>query len=284
MPSRVEAAERARGSASSTSRPARTGLPVVAGNVGGALDAVVDGETGLLVDPRSPEAVADALIELLHDRERARRMGTRRLGARPVALVGADRCRCRGSARLRCPRDEGPLRQSHVAGERSRAVAARADRAGPRDAEVVLACPPGDLTERARALGITTVDLSLPGLGFSSNVLSAAVRIARAGLHVRMLARREGADVVHAASPRAGLLVACCLLTPPRRVVDVRDVLPPGAKAAAVRWTLRLTADLIVFNSSFTRRRFGPTRPARAAVSVSAGRRRAAARASAAIA
>ena len=81
-----------------------------------------------------------------------------------------------------------------------------------------------------------------------------------------MLARREGADVVHAASPRAGLLAACCLLTPPRRVVDVRDVLPGGAKAAAVRWTLRLTADLIVFNSRFTRDRFGLTRPAGAAV------------------
>lgn len=51
------------------------GLPVVAGNVGGAVDAVVDGETGLLVDPTSSVAVADALTELLLDRGRARRMG-----------------------------------------------------------------------------------------------------------------------------------------------------------------------------------------------------------------
>ncbi|MGD0455988.1 MAG: glycosyltransferase family 4 protein, partial [Solirubrobacteraceae bacterium] len=34
------------------------GKPVVAGNVGGALDAVIDGETGLLVDPTDPVAVA----------------------------------------------------------------------------------------------------------------------------------------------------------------------------------------------------------------------------------
>jgi phosphatidylinositol alpha-1,6-mannosyltransferase len=51
------------------------GLPVVAGNVGGTLDAVLDGETGLLVDPTDNVAVADALTTLLTDRERAERMG-----------------------------------------------------------------------------------------------------------------------------------------------------------------------------------------------------------------
>jgi phosphatidyl-myo-inositol dimannoside synthase len=50
-------------------------LPVVAGNVGGALDAVVHGETGLLVDPTSSVAIADALTQLLLDESLARRMG-----------------------------------------------------------------------------------------------------------------------------------------------------------------------------------------------------------------
>lgn len=49
--------------------------PVVAGRVGGALDAVQNGVTGLLVDPEDPAAVADALISLLENPERARRMG-----------------------------------------------------------------------------------------------------------------------------------------------------------------------------------------------------------------
>lgn len=51
------------------------GLAVVAGRDDGAQDAVVDGETGLLVEPTDPQAVAAALIELLCDRRRAERMG-----------------------------------------------------------------------------------------------------------------------------------------------------------------------------------------------------------------
>jgi phosphatidylinositol alpha-1,6-mannosyltransferase len=47
------------------------GLPVLAGNVGGALDAVAHGKTGLLVDPTDPAAVAAGLTRLLVDRELA---------------------------------------------------------------------------------------------------------------------------------------------------------------------------------------------------------------------
>jgi phosphatidyl-myo-inositol dimannoside synthase len=51
------------------------GLPAVAGNVAGALDAVVHGETGLLVDPTDHVAVADALTTLLDDADLAARLG-----------------------------------------------------------------------------------------------------------------------------------------------------------------------------------------------------------------
>jgi len=54
-----------------------TGLPVVAGDSGGAPDAVVPGQTGLVVDGRSPAEVADALIGLLKDPAGARAMGER---------------------------------------------------------------------------------------------------------------------------------------------------------------------------------------------------------------
>jgi phosphatidylinositol alpha-1,6-mannosyltransferase len=45
------------------------GVPTVAGNVGGAVDAVDDGVTGVLVDPTDHLAVAGALIRLLTDRD-----------------------------------------------------------------------------------------------------------------------------------------------------------------------------------------------------------------------
>ena len=51
------------------------GLPVVAGDVGGARDAVIQGKTGLLVDPEDHVAVADALVSVLRDRELAERLG-----------------------------------------------------------------------------------------------------------------------------------------------------------------------------------------------------------------
>jgi phosphatidyl-myo-inositol dimannoside synthase len=51
------------------------GKPVVAGNVGGALDAVSDGESGLLVDPLDSVAVAEAIAALLLDPALARRLG-----------------------------------------------------------------------------------------------------------------------------------------------------------------------------------------------------------------
>jgi phosphatidylinositol alpha-1,6-mannosyltransferase len=52
-----------------------TGLPVVAGDSGGAPDAVLDGTTGFVVGGREPEALVRRLAELLEDRGLAARMG-----------------------------------------------------------------------------------------------------------------------------------------------------------------------------------------------------------------
>ncbi|MGZ8651674.1 MAG: glycosyltransferase family 4 protein [Actinomycetota bacterium] len=49
--------------------------PIVVGDSGGARETVVDGETGLIVDGRDVDQVADAIAGLLADPERARRMG-----------------------------------------------------------------------------------------------------------------------------------------------------------------------------------------------------------------
>jgi len=49
--------------------------PVVVSNAGGLPEAVAPGETGLIGPAGDPEALAEALVSLLTDRERARKMG-----------------------------------------------------------------------------------------------------------------------------------------------------------------------------------------------------------------
>ncbi|MEY4151143.1 MAG: hypothetical protein RJB28_210 [Actinomycetota bacterium] len=51
------------------------GLPVIAGNSGGAPDAVLPGKTGVVVDGTSEKEIADAAIHLLSDMSRSREMG-----------------------------------------------------------------------------------------------------------------------------------------------------------------------------------------------------------------
>jgi phosphatidylinositol alpha-1,6-mannosyltransferase len=53
------------------------GLPVIAGNSGGAPDAVVQGVTGLVVNGKDQHAVAMSIATLLNDQEKAREMGRR---------------------------------------------------------------------------------------------------------------------------------------------------------------------------------------------------------------
>jgi phosphatidylinositol alpha-1,6-mannosyltransferase len=57
---------------------AACGVPQIAGDSGGAADAVADGETGIVVRrPREPDEVAAALRSLLDDDERRGAMGCR---------------------------------------------------------------------------------------------------------------------------------------------------------------------------------------------------------------
>lgn len=50
-------------------------LPVIATRVGGIPEMVIDGETGLLIPPNSPEALLEAIRQLGKDPERRKRMG-----------------------------------------------------------------------------------------------------------------------------------------------------------------------------------------------------------------
>jgi glycosyltransferase involved in cell wall biosynthesis len=63
------------------------GLPAVASAAGGAREVVADGETGFLVPPDDPDAVASAVGTLADDRDRLAEMGVaarRRFEAHPT--------------------------------------------------------------------------------------------------------------------------------------------------------------------------------------------------------
>lgn len=53
--------------------PLLSGIPVVATNVGGLPDLIEHGETGWLVPPRDPKALAEAMLDALRNPEEARR-------------------------------------------------------------------------------------------------------------------------------------------------------------------------------------------------------------------
>lgn len=54
---------------------AMAGKPAIAGRAGGATEAIVDGQTGILVDPRDGEEIAQAIRTLLTNTERAEQIG-----------------------------------------------------------------------------------------------------------------------------------------------------------------------------------------------------------------
>lgn len=49
--------------------------PVIGGNSGGIPDAVVDGETGILVDPLDIDQISDVVVKMLSDKEYASKLG-----------------------------------------------------------------------------------------------------------------------------------------------------------------------------------------------------------------
>ncbi len=56
---------------------AALGKPIIATAVDGIMEVIEDGKTGLLVPPRDPRALADAIISLLRDQDRAKRLAER---------------------------------------------------------------------------------------------------------------------------------------------------------------------------------------------------------------
>jgi glycosyltransferase involved in cell wall biosynthesis len=126
----------------------------------------------------------------------------------------------------------------------------------PRSVAAAIACPPGELAERARAAGVPT--FAIAGTDGSlrlhpRHTTSALAQMSRAALSLRGLVRRLRPDVVHANSLRAGMVAGLAgRLGAPRPVVHVRDCMPATPLADAVRSFVSSSAGLIIANSQYT--------------------------------
>ena len=120
---------------------------------------------------------------------------------------------------------------------------------------VSAAVPAGDLALALADRGIPVHRIRGTDASFRLHPIHTAralAELALAGTEVRTIARREGADLIHANTTRAGLiaLIAHRLGGPPV-LVHVRDWVPPGRASKLVMAAVRRQAAAVIANSRF---------------------------------
>lgn len=248
---------------------AARGLPVVAGNEGGAVDAVRHGRTGLLVDPRDAAAVAAALRWLLTDDEVAGAMSRAALDDAPErSWQGFSQAiRYRLAEAFSPPAAiDSPLvlAYNHTAtvGGAERSLLTQLDADCSTGAiRGALAAPRGDLLDRASAAGLAVYEAPAMESSFRVSPLrlpGALLGVLTAGRRVARLARVSGAAVLHANSTRGGLVCGVArMFGGPPVITHVRDCLPDSVAGRATRAVLRRTSATVVANSRYTAGAFG---------------------------
>jgi glycosyltransferase involved in cell wall biosynthesis len=118
------------------------GAPLVVTRVGGLVDAVHDGETGLVVPPDDASALADAIVRLASDRPFARRLGA---AGRALMLERFTMARSADDIDALCrtlARDADTAPAGHLRGYRWSRTIVRAGRAPTLAARVGMALAP----------------------------------------------------------------------------------------------------------------------------------------------
>ncbi len=217
------------------------GRPVVATAVGGVPEIVVDGITGYVVPPRDPSAMADRIVALLGDRERARAMGV--VGRRRVESEFSLERSVRAAERVMTDtllrnRKRLPIRLSlvvdHISVGGAEVLLLNLFRAFDPDVvrpEIVCLREAGNLVDRFRAAGVPVHVLGRSGrydlrtvprlvrqLRASRTDVVLLVQFHRAALTLgRLAARLAGCGANIIAAHDMGLIGKRCL---PRHVVE----------------------------------------------------------------
>jgi L-malate glycosyltransferase len=119
----------------------------------------------------------------------------------------------------------------------------------------LVASPRGGLAEAVERLGVPTTAITGTAGSLRLHPLhtpQALAELSVAALQVRRAARRHRAELVHANSIRAGVVLALARLQPAARVVHVRDCLPPGPLTSATMRLIAATATTVLANSRYT--------------------------------
>lgn len=125
----------------------------------------------------------------------------------------------------------------------------------PDELAPLVACPPGRLSEAVRALGIPTTAIAGTAGSLRLHPLHtprALAELSLAAAQVRRAAHRHRAEVVHANSIRAGIVLGLAGPMSAAKVVHVRDCLPPGVVSTATLRLIAATATTVIANSQYT--------------------------------
>ena len=119
----------------------------------------------------------------------------------------------------------------------------------------LLATPPGALAQLAAERAIATTPIRGTAGSLRLHPLHtprALLEMAIAARQVRRAAARHRAEIVHANSIRAGVVLALALMRRRARIVHVRDCLPPGRLSTATLRLIAASATTVIANSRYT--------------------------------
>jgi glycosyltransferase involved in cell wall biosynthesis len=127
----------------------------------------------------------------------------------------------------------------------------------PAAAEAHVLTPHGELSSAVERLGIPTAPITGTAGSLRLHPLHtprALAEMVLAATQLRRAARRAQAEVVHANSIRAGIILGLARVPRVARIVHVRDCLPPGRLTTATMRLISTTATTVVANSQYTAR------------------------------